>query len=462
MSLYNFTAEDNGVPLYIQLKNAIINDINNGKYTNMQKLPSRRALAETLGISTTTVSSAYRELVDAGYAVNIERSGFYVKFTASIAEDDQDVIWEPKGLDYIYNLSYNNCDTSNVKGSILNEIQKLIKNQDLTCFSRHGAKQGEAELRAALTKFMYNTRGINCSMSDIILGSGIQQILTVITMILGTDKVYGFENPTDYKMYIWLKNLGIDIRLVNISINSAITPEALDALGIDVMIVMPENQLPTGRQMSQEERLSLMNWCREKDKYIIEAATDGYLNYCGKKLSTIYSLAKGKNVIYIEGFDFTISPNTKAAFMILPSHMISPAIQKLEMYSPLVTVFEQMIYCDMINSGTLEKLIKRNNKTMKEKRDYFIKCIKHSKIGSRLEILNTDTGMNFIGKFESSKSGAELTHDALLSGVKVFEMSKFLLIPNTNIENNAFVFGFAGINIEETEKVTEILENAWL
>ncbi len=40
------------------------------------------------------------------------------------------------------------------------------------------------------------------------LGAGIQYLLTVVVMILGTDKVYGFENPTDYKMFIWLKNLG--------------------------------------------------------------------------------------------------------------------------------------------------------------------------------------------------------------------------------------------------------------
>lgn len=461
MSLYNFNSENSNVPMYIRLKQAIINDINAGKYANMQKLPSRRSLAEDLGISTTTVSSAYRELVDEGYAVTIDRSGFYVKSAVSSEDDYDDIVWEPKGIDYIYNLTYNNCDTSNIKGSILSAIEKLIKKRDLSSFSKHGTKQGEAELRAALTKFVYNTRAINCSMGNIILGSGIQQILTTITMILGSDKVYGFENPTDYKMYIWLKNLGINIKLINTEINAALTPEILDNSGIDVMFVMPENQLPTGHRMSKEERLILANWCKDRDKYIIEVATDGHLNYSGKKVDTIYSLANGHNVIYAESFDFTISPNTKAAFMILPSGMINSAIRRLGMYSPLITVFEQMIYCDMITSGLLEKLIKRNNKAMKEKRDYFIKCLKDSKIGNRFEFLNMDTGMNFIGTFKSDKSGAELTHDALISGVKIFEMSKFLLIPNTSIEKNAFVFGFAGLSIEETKKAAEILEKVW-
>ena len=461
MALYNFTAENNGIPLYVQLKQAIISDIKTGKYDNMQKLPSRRALAKELGISTTTVSSAYCQLVDEGYAVTIDRSGFYIKSAADIYNDYNNVVWEADSTDYVYNLSYNNCDTSNIRGSILSSIEKLIKKSDLSCLCNHGSKQGEAELRAALSKFLYSSRNINCSAGDIIIGSGIQQLLTVITMILGNDKVYGFENPTDYKMYIWLKNLGIDIRLVDIGIDTALTPETLDKLGIDVMLVMPENQLPTGRRMSKEERLALASWCAGKDKYIIEAATDGNLNYSGRRTDTIYSLSKGNNVLYLEGFEFTISPNIKTSFMVLPNGFINSAVRKLEMYSPMVTILEQRIYCDMINSGLLEKLIKKNNKTMKAKLSHFISCLENSKLSDRLEFLNTGTGMNFIAKFKSDKPGLELTRAAINNDVKVFEMTKFLLRPNPDMEKNAFVFGYAGLNIPEIEKTVEILEEIW-
>lgn len=461
MSLYNFTAENNGIPLYIQLKQAIISDIKTGKYANMQRLPSRRTLAKDLDISTTTVSNAYHDLVDDGYAITIDRSGFYVKAPAEVVNDINDVIWESGSADWVYNFSYNNCETSNFQGSVLSDIKKLIKRNDLSAMVKHGSKQGEPELRSALSKFLYDLRGVNCSAGDIIIGSGVQQLLTVITMILGSNKVYGFENPTDYKMYIWLKNLGINIKLVNIDINGEITPGLLESLGIDVMLVMPENQLPTCRRMSKSERLALADWCTGKDKYIIEFATDGNLNYSGKRIDTIYSLAKSNNVIYIESFDLTISPNIKTSFMVLPNGLINSAIKKLEMYSPLITILEQTIYSEMINSSLLKKLIKRNNRAMKSKRDHFISCLKNSKIGNRFEFLNTDTGMSFIGKFKSDKSGLELTNTAIAGGVKVFEMTKFLLSPNPNITKNAFVFGYAGINIQEIEKAVKILEKIW-
>ena len=63
----------------MQVKQAFINDINTGKLENMQKLPSRRNLAKDLNLSTTTINNAYQALVDEGYVITIDRSGFLCK-----------------------------------------------------------------------------------------------------------------------------------------------------------------------------------------------------------------------------------------------------------------------------------------------------------------------------------------------------------------------------------------------
>lgn len=462
MPLFNFQKDGSKTPIYIQLKNAIKKEIDTGRFANMQKLPSRRDLADRLMLSTTTVNNAYRSLVDDGYAINIDRSGFYVKSTAFISEDNYDIIpWEPKGAIAKYNLSYNNCDTSSLKGSLSAELQKIIRKQNLSCFKKHGMKQGEVELRSALSKYLYSYRGIESTISDIIIGAGMQQILTTIVMILGTDKTYGFENPTDYKMYIWLKNLGINIKLVNITTTSGVTPRDLNALGIDVMILMPENQLPTSRRMSDRERNALAAWCVKNNKYIIEVTSDGGLNYTSQKSDTIYTHSNGRNVIYIEGFEYTIAPNAKLSFMLLPKNKIEYVAKKIDMYSPMVTVFEQLVYAEFINSGILEKIIKKKNKYMKEKKDCLISSLKASKLGKHLSFSNDECGMNFIAKLKSPLKGQDLTNLALNNGVKVFEMSKFLLTPNMEIENNSFVLGFAGIDMTDIDDLTKSLEIAW-
>ena len=463
MSVYSFIAKDNGIPVYRQLQQELTRDIRSGKYDNMQRLPSRRRLARELGLSTTTINNAYQALVDDGLAITVDRSGFYVKAGDPGFETYDDITWEGAS-DYKYSFSYNECESAALKEYFAKPLGKYMLNShgDTPALFGHGNKRGESAFRISLSRFLSETRGIDCTISDIIVGAGIQYLLTVIVMILGRDRVYGFENPTDSKMYVWLKNLGADIRLLNISAGKPVTPAAIDEAGIDVMFLMPENQLPTGRRMEFKERRALADWCASgTGKYVIEVGTDGNLNYAGNKISTIYTLSGGTNVIHIESFEHTLSPNVKTAYMVLPPESMDSVIKRLEMYSPAITVCEQLIYSNLINDGHMRRLISKNNKIMKEKRAFLISGLKNSKIGSRFTALNSDTGMNFLGLINSDKSGPELTRAAYDEGVKIFDMSKFLLTPNPDIERGAFVFGYAGLTLAEIEDAIKKLEKIW-
>ena len=77
MLTYSF--EDRGnETLYEYLYKQIKNDINTKKLRPQEKLPSKRALAKHLNISTITVENAYSQLTVEGYIYSIPRSGFFV------------------------------------------------------------------------------------------------------------------------------------------------------------------------------------------------------------------------------------------------------------------------------------------------------------------------------------------------------------------------------------------------
>lgn len=67
-----------GIPLYIQLKNQIEKRIQLGHWSPGQKLPTERELAEELGISRNTVSSAYKELELEGILISQQGRGTFV------------------------------------------------------------------------------------------------------------------------------------------------------------------------------------------------------------------------------------------------------------------------------------------------------------------------------------------------------------------------------------------------
>ena len=67
-------------PVYIQLYKQIKDDITTGNYPYHSKLPSKRGLAEEVGVSVITVEHAYALLCDEGYVEARERSGYIVIF----------------------------------------------------------------------------------------------------------------------------------------------------------------------------------------------------------------------------------------------------------------------------------------------------------------------------------------------------------------------------------------------
>ncbi|MFZ0530055.1 MAG: GntR family transcriptional regulator, partial [Propionicimonas sp.] len=69
-------------PAYLGLARGLRGLTMDGRLAVATRLPSERVLAEHLGVSRTTVTRAYAELVDAGWALARQGSGTYVRLPA--------------------------------------------------------------------------------------------------------------------------------------------------------------------------------------------------------------------------------------------------------------------------------------------------------------------------------------------------------------------------------------------
>ena len=80
------------VPLYMQLRNQIVNGIAAGELKFGEKLPSVRGLAEESGINAMTVSKAYQLLRQEGYIVTDRRRGAQVCWEKGATEAAEDTV----------------------------------------------------------------------------------------------------------------------------------------------------------------------------------------------------------------------------------------------------------------------------------------------------------------------------------------------------------------------------------
>ena len=74
-----------GIPIYLQVKDFILDKIKSGEYQSGTKIPTERELSITLGISRNTVIAAYKELLLEGVLEAWQGRGTFVKS----ASDDE-------------------------------------------------------------------------------------------------------------------------------------------------------------------------------------------------------------------------------------------------------------------------------------------------------------------------------------------------------------------------------------
>ena len=71
--------EYSDIPIYVQIRDQIVQGISDGKLAPGEQLPTVRGLAEEIGINSMTVNKAYQMLKQEGYIYTDRRNGAKVR-----------------------------------------------------------------------------------------------------------------------------------------------------------------------------------------------------------------------------------------------------------------------------------------------------------------------------------------------------------------------------------------------
>jgi 2-aminoadipate transaminase len=148
----------------------------------------------------------------------------------------------------------------------------------------------------------------------------------------------------------------------------------LDALAAtlrpgDVVYTIPTFQNPSGRTLSRDNRLRLVELAREAGALVFEDDPYGELRFEGDPLPRLFELAGGEGVLFLSSFSKTVAPGIRTGYLILPAELV-PEIEALvlEHYvSPAIFV-EAALY-DFVTSGRYEPNLERVREGLRIRRD---------------------------------------------------------------------------------------------
>ena len=340
-------------PAYLSLYEMLRDEILSGIRPCGSRLPSRRVMARDRGVSAVTVDHSYELLCEEGYAESRPKSGFYVIYREEDgfslpAQLPKSV--SPSPVPPGIRDSFPFPSIARVMRRVLSDYgeQILVRPPNTGC----------PELREALCRYLARNRGIRVLPDQLVIGAGAEYLYGLVVELLGPHRVWGIEAPSYKKIEQVYRARGVQLDFCALG-QDGILSESLRNTPASVLHITPFRSFPSGVTASASKRREYLRWVTSADRFLVEDDYESEFSLLRKPEETLFAMAKGRNVIYLNTFSRTVSPSLRVGYMVLPRSLLPVFELRLGFYSCTVPAFEQYVLTELLNSGDFERHINR-------------------------------------------------------------------------------------------------------
>lgn len=320
-------------PIYAQLKDELIRQMDEGLLAVGDRLPPSRELAEQLGIARISVVTAYEELKAEGYLeAHVGRGTF-------VAEREPQPAEAPGGLTGAVreqNAVLRDLLRLAARPGVIDFSQgtpaesflpvELIRTAIDTVLSRDGAEaiayeepEGYGPLRDAVARMLAGY-GMQAASDDVLITGGCQQALDLaVQALLNPRDVLLTANPTYPGMLDIARARGVTPVGVPVDENGMRT-DVLDSLIREhrprLLYVAPTYHNPTGSVMPLHRRRHLLSIVAEHRLPVLEDGVYEDLSYAGSPPPPLKALDEHGLVLYASSFSKVLLPGMRIGYLL--------------------------------------------------------------------------------------------------------------------------------------------------
>lgn len=455
--------------LYAAIKDAVESKL----LASGDKMPSTRDMALYLGISRTTVMKAFENLIASGYLASSQGIGTWVTSVATDTKplpqkaDDAIYRWTDRYTNFARSLSIQSSEP--IESAEFDEINFGSSPADLvplkawrkillragesvsdSAFDANKEVFGYRPLREAIAGFLRRSKGIICDPEQIVLGSGVQSVISPALMLLvKPGDVAVCENPGFWGAREQFHSLGADV------ISVAVDEEGLvvDALAeidrpVHWLYVAPSCQEPSGVALPEKRRQSLIRWIQRNGTAVLEDDWDSEFHYGGAAAPALFTLDKTGSVIYFYSFWRLLYPLISVGFLVIPHKLIGVFESYKNVWDRQFTLVEHHVLTELLNEGHVESHIRTMWKSYRKRRQALIFSMSKY-LAPHIHIVSSSAGMHVVVRFDDSWSTDMITADATAAGLPCASTAAYYV---HSAPKNEFMVRFSGIAANEIEQ----------
>ena len=455
-------------PMYEQLYRYFVSEIHAGRLSQGEKLPSKRALCAHLGVSRSTVETAYGLLAAEGYILSRAKSGCYVSNFVAFQPSEQahgvsvplpktpDAGREPDGTrgDADFDFSTASVDTSLFPYASWAKLNREVVYGSPELLQR-GERQGDETLRNALAVFLAEYRGVRCSPEQIVVGAGMEVLTALLLRLLPRGAVFGVEDPGYAAIQHTILGQERDLRYLPLD-EQGLSAAALEESDVSVAYITPAHQFPLGVTMPAGRRSQLLRWAGQREeRYLIEDDYDSEFRYAFRPLPAMQSMDGSGRVIYIGTFSRSLAPSIRLAYMVLPAALLERYRTTPGLGQCTVSRYEQAVMARFLSEGFYARYLRRVGNLYRKRRSALLPALEGI---DGVTVSGSGGGIHFL-LTNPRLSEAELLQRALEQGIALRGLSGYCR--RCTARPSTLVVGYGGLRDDKIPEAARRLALAW-
>ncbi|MFE1598981.1 MocR-like pyridoxine biosynthesis transcription factor PdxR [Methylobacterium sp. ID0610] len=447
--------------------------IHDGAYGPGDRLPSTRALAAEWGVSRTTVTAAYGQLIAEGYLET--HQGARAIVAAGIRDPAPQApaaaAAPPRLSAFGRRILDLPAGTGEEPGRIADFRYGDLSAADFPALAwrraigaaslrrsgrlRYGEPQGASALRLALQGYLWRARGIRCGPDQIVVVNGSQQGLDLCArLLLDPGDRFVIENP-GYAL----------ARRALLAAGGEAVPTPVDGEGMRVdalpdarlAYVTPSHQFPLGSVLSASRRRALLAWAARTGATVIEDDYDGEYRYDIAPIPPLQTLGP-EQVIYVGTVSKTLSPTLRLGYLVVPEAFCRPFAEAKRLTDRHTSLPEQEALADLLASGAYERHVRTTRRRNGERRAALLAALAADCAGA-VTVAGAEAGLHLVAWLDRVAAGREgaVIAAARAAGVGTYPIAPLYDPAGPRPPMAGLVLGYAGLDAGAIRRGVQVL-----